>query len=228
MKKILLLTAILFGIHCFSQSNILTEGHWRIQSLKIDGVTHPFVEVTGHPHYNLTLFQPSQFSTLLHNSFQGTIDSLTESALTISNFSGTLSQCPDSEFDLFENLYRNFFSASPQTFQYTITESPPYDHFLVITDTANGNQINYVSTILATEDQVNKKVSFYPNPVTDILKIENLTNLSLIKITDTSGKLVQQIITKGENKVDVQMKHLPEGTYFISINDDKPKKIIKK
>ncbi len=61
-------------------------------------------------------------------------------------------------------------------------------------------------------DEINKReIYVYPNPVSDILNFSE--EVSNIKITELSGKMVTHISTKGRS---VDVRKLPKGVYFIT------------
>jgi hypothetical protein len=72
-------------------------------------------------------------------------------------------------------------------------------------------------------------VSIYPNPVKDVLNIENKTKMTEISIYDLSGRLHQQEKVNTEN-VNISVRNLPPGNYILRIKErtvEKTYKIIK-
>lgn len=70
------------------------------------------------------------------------------------------------------------------------------------------------------------KLKLYPNPVTDILKIEGVNNLEKVRIFDMNGKLVKEV---KEQVIDV--RDLQTGQYIVNVysgNEVISNKIIKK
>ncbi|QOD59617.1 T9SS type A sorting domain-containing protein [Polaribacter haliotis] len=83
---------------------------------------------------------------------------------------------------------------------------------------------------LNADNVIVQKISFYPNPVNDILQIKNSDNLkiSTIMIFNVLGKKVK-VIRNPENAIDVS--DLSKGIYFLNINSENGKivkRIIKK
>ncbi|MFC0345320.1 T9SS type A sorting domain-containing protein [Epilithonimonas hispanica] len=82
---------------------------------------------------------------------------------------------------------------------------------------------------LSTNDIKNddKNLILYPNPVKDILHFSE--EVSNVRITDLSGKVVKQTSAKGES---VDVSKLPKGNYLLSFNSKtgsiSTKKFIKK
>ncbi len=88
-----------------------------------------------------------------------------------------------------------------------------------------------VSEKLAVSDISKSKISYYPNPVTDVLNINSDKEIRLISVFDISGrKIVEQ--KSQTKKAIVNIENLSAGTYLVSITDSNNKlqtiKIIKK
>ncbi len=69
------------------------------------------------------------------------------------------------------------------------------------------------------------KANLFPNPVKDVLNIEGIDNTEML-LYDALGRIVWQ----GENVQQIQMQHLSEGIYHLSIKTDAGflmKKIVK-
>ncbi|MGS4346899.1 S8 family serine peptidase [Myroides odoratus] len=90
---------------------------------------------------------------------------------------------------------------------------------------------------LSTEEFELDQSSFaiWPNPVVDVLNVTipeevNVQGVS-IQVFDTTGRLVQSLPTLTSNQVEVNMKGLTKGTYFVKIKGnglDKTERIVKK
>lgn len=78
---------------------------------------------------------------------------------------------------------------------------------------------------LNTNDITNKdkNLKLYPNPVKDILHFSE--NVSVVKITDLSGKDVRQFNLSGKS---IDVSKLPKGIYLISISTKDGKLVRKK
>lgn len=91
---------------------------------------------------------------------------------------------------------------------------------LVITD-PSGNKIFYNNTAnLSTKEveAVKKTFKAYPNPVKEILYIENVERNLPIKIYDLSGKLVLETKTN-DRKMSVDTNSLQKGQYILTIEN---------
>lgn len=91
-------------------------------------------------------------------------------------------------------------------------------------DLANGLEgsltIDITGTaLLSAHSFENNSFSYYPNPVKDLLNLSTTQNISNIEIYNLLG---QQSVTKAinANQSQVDMSHLPKGTYIVKINAD--------
>jgi hypothetical protein len=79
------------------------------------------------------------------------------------------------------------------------------------------------------EKQVNKNITFYPNPVSNILYVNNPENVAIRKIAiyDLSGR---KIIEKHcyENDGHINLSNIEKGMYIIKINNSYTEKLIKR
>ncbi len=67
------------------------------------------------------------------------------------------------------------------------------------------------------ENNVENGINIYPNPANDIIKILNINNLSVkkIEITDITGRILMNL----GNVEEINVSNLPNGQYFIKIDD---------
>jgi len=98
---------------------------------------------------------------------------------------------------------------------------------LIITD-SSGNQIHYNSFFLSTHDTDGAKKIFkaYPNPVKEILNLENIDKNLSIKVYDISGKLVLETKSK-DQKVTIETNSLQKGQYILVVENYAPYKFTK-
>lgn len=86
-------------------------------------------------------------------------------------------------------------------------------------DFTNGEIINPPACILATKEGKLESVTLvkiYPNPVSDVLKINSDTNFTEYEILDASGKIVSKHkLTSNE----ININQLSSGNYFIKLKD---------
>lgn len=73
---------------------------------------------------------------------------------------------------------------------------------------------------MGVNDLVEKSFNAYPNPVSDILVVDGLTQGSLISIFSVDGKL-QKRLTANDEKINVSTTDLNSGTYIINVTNEK-------
>ncbi len=89
----------------------------------------------------------------------------------------------------------------------------------VTTDTIiNEYQTLFSNFSTGVNSNTKTEISIYPNPANDILYIDGIQTIQKIKIFSTEGKLVKEINTPMEKKVNIQ--NLPSGSYYIQINNN--------
>ena len=69
------------------------------------------------------------------------------------------------------------------------------------------------------------KVAFvlYPNPADDVLNIETTLNIKSIEILNVQG---QRVLTSTQKQINVS--HLPAGTYMVRMEDVSSNVVVKK
>jgi hypothetical protein len=99
-----------------------------------------------------------------------------------------------------------------------------YENFVCYNDPTRSYPQN---CLVATEEktQNKSKIMVFPNPTSDILKINSTEVLEKLKISNLLGKIV---LEKSENSTEtmISVENLPQGVYFLSINDIFVQKIL--
>ena len=108
-------------------------------------------------------------------------------------------------------------------------------------DNAEGNGENFDEAKLVTENLVLYAIwsewtnvseyswldlNVYPNPATNIVSISGLEGGELISFFDTRGRLCLHIKASND-KEDIAINHLPQGTYFVKITKRNTEKVMK-
>lgn len=236
MKSYIALCLILFGFFTKAQQEILTDNTWYLKKVIIDGTeyahptTHPDIEGTA-------VFTDDSFLSIVCNWLASDI-LYTSNTTFIIYPSISLGSCNGRwDYDTFEHYYFGLFfggdtanEVGPE-YQYSLTEINNNVKELTLINT-KGNKAIYHSDHLHTTNLSNAKLSISPNPVKDILYLQNLQKNAKnlwIEIYDTQGKLIINQFIK-ENKLDVSQ--LEKGIYFIKIKNNTEvilsQKIIKK
>lgn len=79
-------------------------------------------------------------------------------------------------------------------------------------------------TTLGTEDFSLKASSIVPNPSSGNFMVKTKTNLSKINVYNQSGALVKAIeVNEGSNEVQVDIKGIQSGMYFLELQNDSEK-----
>lgn len=89
----------------------------------------------------------------------------------------------------------------------------------------DGKELYSNVVLLRVQDQRNAVLLLYPNPVSEALNIElsasSAKQVSLL-VTDGRGALVlrhRHTVQKGNNKLQLNLQHLPAGVYYLKIDD---------
>ena len=82
-----------------------------------------------------------------------------------------------------------------------------------------------VTTIEPNQD--NLQWLFYPNPAGEFVYFENVISGSILKMYDTSGKLVYETSIYQKN-YKLNLVDLQSGTYFVSLESENAQKGVRK
>jgi GH35 family endo-1,4-beta-xylanase len=61
---------------------------------------------------------------------------------------------------------------------------------------------------------------FYPNPATSIISVDLPDATTALRIIDLTGRLIKEVKTKGENKIEIEL-NIPNGIYLLNIENSK-------
>ncbi len=89
------------------------------------------------------------------------------------------------------------------------------DDVCVGTDSIFVNSYSYVTRI--SENKELPTVSFYPNPVADIVNIETASDIEEIYLINSLGQVVYQDKSKKSKRIDVSVSIFPQGFYALKI-----------
>ena len=108
----------------------------------------------------------------------------------------------------------------------------PGDYYLRLTSTSPTNT-NYttpyqfnITTTLSTDDNSFASFTYYPNPVKDVLHLDNIT-LSKASIYSVLGQLIDTKTFENETSNTLDLSSLESGIYLIVLENDSLQKTIK-
>jgi hypothetical protein len=230
MKTILLfITAVTLS---FSQNPELFSNEWHLEKMVVDDVdyTPPFPS-----QYNHTIFFDSNsissgehfiycsycmdyyyFLANISNEFISTI---------VENNPITECEYTENEFNYLSQV--RFFFQNEGIINYVINEVDNYKQ-LVLTNLDN-NQLYYNNISLSQENFLfENTVSLYPNPVQNILNIQNTaSNLSKVQVYDLNGRLLQNYALP-TNEVSLDVSQLNSGVYLVVLENEMGHQISRK
>lgn len=210
----------------YTPATNLTSKTWVLNSLKINGINYN--KPSQHTGGNTTMGTDGFFNTSYFNTGQGQIGFFADNKFRILSLAVTLADSFDPQISQFDGLYfDNFFSGTDGRIYPYIYEFSNENNTLTITK-YNGDTASYSNKFLATLEVSKSKISVYPNPTSDVIKIENLKANCLVELTDSSGKLVRTISNIKSDKTEINIKNLALGIYYLKVDGQSVQKIIKK
>ncbi|WP_298517287.1 T9SS type A sorting domain-containing protein [uncultured Kordia sp.] len=103
-----------------------------------------------------------------------------------------------------------------------IPPDPSQDRFVNVSDDCS--TVNFSRTLSTIENELTN-VSIYPNPTSDKLNIQGITNLKRVELYSMLGT---QIKADFNNTTVVDVSNLKIGVYFLKVIDDQNRSIVKK
>jgi hypothetical protein len=79
----------------------------------------------------------------------------------------------------------------------------------------------------SSDDIILTDMTIMPNPVSDILRIDQAQDLSAIAISNVYGQVIAKIQTNGAENVSIEASQIPSGTYILMGYDDKRQLVAK-
>ena len=153
------------------------------------------------------------------NSFIGTDDTALQGFGCVYGEAGYFS-------DKINYFFGIYFDEMPNPFSYTIEEVENY-YKLTITNN-DGNWLIYNSILLSNPTFNENTVSLYPNPVQNILNIQNTaSNLSKVQIYDLNGRLLQNHALQ-TNEVSLNVSQLNSGIYLVVLENEMGNRVSRK
>jgi hypothetical protein len=91
-----------------------------------------------------------------------------------------------------------------------------------------GFKTTAMNCVLRTEpDILNAKVNLYPNPTSNQLTIDYNESVKQLSIVNLLGQSLKTLEINASGRMDVDVSELPQGVYFLRINEKEMKKFVK-
>jgi hypothetical protein len=76
--------------------------------------------------------------------------------------------------------------------------------------------------VTSVDEELNNAIAIFPNPVKDILRINNTSDSSIsnLRFYNISGKLINEISTLGQSEINVDLNDYIPGIYLLEIISD--------
>lgn len=226
MKKLYIL---IFAANLFSaQNSDLLNNKWQIT--KVVGELLPTDQVPpAMPYQQITEFSsnPPKLNLSFFNTVGAEVSYSGDNMFTVNSKACTLADYwgDNGQVNNFFGLLCDFFKKDANYF-YNISNNG--NEKILTVSNATFQEIHFKSAILGTKENEINTISVYPNPSSDIVKIEKLKPNSSIELIDSSGKSVRSIPNNKSDKTEINIKNLPLGIYYLKVNGQPVQKIIKK
>lgn len=236
MKKIYTLIFITINALLFSQlinPQQLLNKDWRLEKIVKSGVEMlpppPITVQTSNLTYISSLDQYS-FNPRYYNSGNCLLTFVAgENAFTFSYsqvpfvYSGNNADAVNNYDEMMLDFYLDY---SMQKYFYDYGEAAGI-YFLIITNPAGDKMYFKSLQFLSTTESTAEQLKLYPNPATDFLTINAQQKIMSVQITDVSGKVILTDYPM-KKQVRLNVQELLVGIYYISINNEKTYRFIKK
>ncbi len=226
MKKLYIL---IFAANLFSaQNSDLLNNKWQIS--KVVGELLPNDQVPPPmPYQQITEFSsnPPKLNLSFFNTVGAEVSYSGDNMFTVNSKACTLADYwgDNGQVNNFFGLLCDFFKKDAN-YYYNISNNG--NEKILTVSNATFQEIHFKSAILGTRENGINTISVYPNPSSDIVKIEKLKPNSSIELIDSSGKSVKSISNTKSDKTEINIKNLPLGIYYLNVNGQPVQKIIKK
>lgn len=118
--------------------------------------------------------------------------------------------------------YMWIFGDGTQSFQRTVSKSVNGDLYvrLIMFNACGADTLQIGWPLDATNIAKDNSIKVYPNPATDHVVFDNLSNsMSHIIVTDMMGKTIERVEVKGKKATKWQTNDIANGVYFYTVYD---------
>ncbi len=104
------------------------------------------------------------------------------------------------------------------TYSYTFTTPAEIDYLCTVHPGAMNGTLT-VEAVMSVQDQFERNITFFPNPVKEDLKIRSLFSLDTYEIYSATGKKVSEGVGEG-TYTNLNTSHFPAGVYFVTVKSE--------
>lgn len=227
MKKILLLSFLLIaGSLSFAQHPDLLNTNWKITKIVNEFSFSPWLPPSMPYQQNTTFSTDSpQLTSSFFNVVSADITYDGQDRFTVSNKTCTLADYmgDNGEVNQFFGLLCSFFNTGDLFYQIVNNGS---EKTLVVYSPIF-EEVQFTAQNLAVKDSKLSQYIVAPNPVKNVLTVENTAGINAVSIFDVTGKLVYELKNESAKILKIDMRNYKTGNYFIKLNNEKTFKIIK-
>ncbi|WP_312322325.1 T9SS type A sorting domain-containing protein [Soonwooa sp.] len=218
--------ALLLGTFSFAQNQDLLNTNWEITEYNSE--FFPQLLPPAMTGQNSTHFDENSQKLVINffNSISLDVTFPGQNVFMVNSKACTLADYPNDngQVNQFFGFLCNFFNVG-DNYHYYIQNNGSEKTMTFGSPIFEG--IHFKEAKLSTNDKDLSKYSFGPNPVKNVLNIQNQTNISTVQIFDLSGKLILELNNQNSKSLNIDMTKYKSGTYLVKINDNKAFKIIK-
>lgn len=122
------------------------------------------------------------------------------------------------ELDAPADFGSQILTGTGQTYQYTFTDEAVIDYLCSVHPSSMLGTLTIIET-LSVQEKFETNITFFPNPVSDNLRIRSLFKFETYQIYDINGKQVADGTGMG-TYTDLNVSYLQTGVYFVKIAAD--------
>jgi plastocyanin len=122
------------------------------------------------------------------------------------------------EMDAPDDFGSEILTGMGSTYSYTFTTPAVIDYLCTVHPGAMNGTLT-VEAVMSVQDQFERNITFFPNPVKEDLKIRSLFSLDTYEIYSATGKKVSEGVGEG-TYTNLNTSHFPAGVYFVTVRSN--------